>query len=137
MPGPGLLPHQPRPKPRLYSNEEITKLQQATSQLWKPGSLSQLTGRTFVFRFFFVPFTRDMIFGGHVTNIDKKQANLLRPAGQRPVLPAIPGYCSWMALQELGNQRQTALPNYLLRTTQTVIAVQSSANEMDSTAVMR
>src|SRR5260370_24913823 len=43
VPGPGLLPHQPRPKPRLYSNEEITKLQQATSQLWKPGSLSQRT----------------------------------------------------------------------------------------------
>src|SRR5258708_17564026 len=43
VPGPGLLPRQPRPKPRLYSNEEITKLQQATSQLWKPGSLSQRT----------------------------------------------------------------------------------------------
>ena len=43
VPGPGLLPHQPRPKPRWYSNEEITKLQQATSQLWKPGSLSQRT----------------------------------------------------------------------------------------------
>jgi integrase len=43
VPGPGLLPRQPRPKPRLYSNEEITKLQQATAQLWKPGSLSQLT----------------------------------------------------------------------------------------------
>jgi len=41
VPGPGLLPHQPRPKPRLYSNQEITKLQQATSPLWKPGSLSQ------------------------------------------------------------------------------------------------
>jgi integrase/recombinase XerD len=27
----------------LYSNEEIAKLQQATSQLWKPGSLSQRT----------------------------------------------------------------------------------------------
>jgi hypothetical protein len=25
VPGPGLLPHQTRPKPRLYSNEEITK----------------------------------------------------------------------------------------------------------------
>ena len=43
MPGPGLLPHQPRPKPRWYSAEEITQLQQATSQLWKPGSLSQRT----------------------------------------------------------------------------------------------
>ena len=43
VPGPGLLPHQPRPKPRLYSAEEIAKLQQATSRLWKPGSLSQLT----------------------------------------------------------------------------------------------
>jgi integrase len=43
VPGPGLLPRQPRPKPRLYSCEEITKLQQATSHLWKPGSLSQLT----------------------------------------------------------------------------------------------
>ena len=26
VPGPSLLPHQPRPKPRLYSTEEITKL---------------------------------------------------------------------------------------------------------------
>jgi len=43
VPGPGLLPHPPRPKPRLYSGEEIAKLQQATSRLWKPGSLSQLT----------------------------------------------------------------------------------------------
>lgn len=43
VPGPGLLPHQPRPKPRLYSAEEIAKLQQATSQLWEPGSLWQLT----------------------------------------------------------------------------------------------
>ena len=43
VPGPSLLPHPPRPKPRLYSNEEITKLQQATSQLWKPGSISQRT----------------------------------------------------------------------------------------------
>ena len=34
VPGPGLLPRQPRPKPRLYSNEEIIKLQQATSQLF-------------------------------------------------------------------------------------------------------
>ena len=29
VPGPGLLPSQPRPKPRLYSPEEIAKLQQA------------------------------------------------------------------------------------------------------------
>ena len=43
VPGPGLLPHQPRPKPRLYSAEEIAKLQQATSRLWIPGSLSQRT----------------------------------------------------------------------------------------------
>lgn len=43
IPGPGLLPRQPRPKPRLYSAEEIAKLQQATSELWKPGSLWQLT----------------------------------------------------------------------------------------------
>ena len=44
MPGPGLLPaSRPRPKPRLYSNEEITKLQRATSKLWKPVALSQLT----------------------------------------------------------------------------------------------
>jgi hypothetical protein len=31
VPGASLLPRQPRPKPRLYSNEEIAKLQQATS----------------------------------------------------------------------------------------------------------
>lgn len=43
VPGPGLLPHQPRPKPRWYSAEEITELQQATLRLWEPGSLSQRT----------------------------------------------------------------------------------------------
>ena len=43
VPGPGLLPRPPRPKPRLYSDEEIAKLQQATAQLWEPGSLWQLT----------------------------------------------------------------------------------------------
>ena len=43
VPEPGLLPHQPRPKPRLYSAKEIAKLQQATSRLWEPGSLSQRT----------------------------------------------------------------------------------------------
>ena len=37
VPGPGLLPHQPRPKPRWYSAEEITELQQATLRLWEPG----------------------------------------------------------------------------------------------------
>ena len=43
VPGPGLLPHQSRPQPRLYSAEEITQLQQATLRLWEPGSLSQRT----------------------------------------------------------------------------------------------
>ena len=43
VPGPGLLPHQPRPKPRWYSAEEITELLQATLRLWEPGSLSQRT----------------------------------------------------------------------------------------------
>jgi integrase/recombinase XerD len=43
VPGPGLLPSPMRPKPRLYSVEEITRLQQATSELWEPGSLWQLT----------------------------------------------------------------------------------------------
>jgi integrase len=43
VPGPGLLPHLPRPKPSLYSAEDIGKLQQATSELWEAGSLWQLT----------------------------------------------------------------------------------------------
>ena len=43
VPGTSLLPSPQRPKPRLYSNEEIARLLQATSQLWKPGSLSQVT----------------------------------------------------------------------------------------------
>ncbi len=48
VPGPGLLPRQPRPKPRLYSPEEIAKLQQATSELWEPGSLWQLTPHSII-----------------------------------------------------------------------------------------
>ena len=48
VPGPGLLPRQPRPKPRLYSPEEVTKLFAATSRLWKPGSLSQLTAHVII-----------------------------------------------------------------------------------------
>jgi hypothetical protein len=36
VPGSGLLPHLPRPKPRMYSAEEISKLQQGTCQLWEP-----------------------------------------------------------------------------------------------------
>ena len=40
---PAYLPHRPRPKPRWYSAEEITELQQATLRLWEPGSLSQQT----------------------------------------------------------------------------------------------
>ena len=48
VPGPGLLPRQPRPKPRLYSAEEIAKLQRATSELWEPGSLWQLTAYSII-----------------------------------------------------------------------------------------
>jgi hypothetical protein len=48
VPGPGLLPSPTRPKPRLYSAEEIARLQQATSELWEPGSLSQLTPYTII-----------------------------------------------------------------------------------------
>jgi integrase/recombinase XerD len=48
VPGPRLLPGVPRPKPRLYSNEEIVKLQQATLQFWEPGSLCQLTPYTII-----------------------------------------------------------------------------------------
>ena len=43
VPGPGLLPSPMRPKPRLYSAEEIGRLQQATGELWEPDSLGQLT----------------------------------------------------------------------------------------------
>jgi integrase/recombinase XerD len=48
VPGPGLLPRQPRPKPRLYSPEEVARLFAATSQLWKPGSPSQLTAHVII-----------------------------------------------------------------------------------------
>ena len=48
VPGSGLLPHLPRPKPRMYSAEEISMLQQATCQLWEPGSISQLTPYTII-----------------------------------------------------------------------------------------
>jgi integrase len=43
VPGPGLLPSPMRPMPRWYSTEEIARLQQATLELWEPGSLWQLT----------------------------------------------------------------------------------------------
>lgn len=43
VPGPGLLPSPMRPKPRLYSAEEIARLQQATLEIREPGSLGQLT----------------------------------------------------------------------------------------------
>lgn len=48
VPGPALLPSPTRPKPRLYAAEEIARLQQATSELWEPGSLSQLTPYTII-----------------------------------------------------------------------------------------
>ena len=48
VPGPGLLPSPMRPKPRLYSAEEISRLLQATSELWEPGSLWQLTPYTII-----------------------------------------------------------------------------------------
>lgn len=48
VPGPGLLPSPIRPKPRLYSVEEIARLQQDTSELWEPGSLGQLTPYTII-----------------------------------------------------------------------------------------
>lgn len=48
VPGPSLLPSPTRPKPRLYSTEEIARLQRATTELWEPGSLWQLTPYTII-----------------------------------------------------------------------------------------
>lgn len=41
VPGPGLLTRVPRPKPYIYSQEEIAKMQEATLLLWAPGSMRQ------------------------------------------------------------------------------------------------
>jgi integrase/recombinase XerD len=48
VPGPGLVPRPQRPKPYLYTPGEIAALQQATSLLWQPGSLWQLTPCTII-----------------------------------------------------------------------------------------
>jgi len=48
VPGPYLLPSPLRPKPYLYSAQEVARLQQATSELWEPGSLWQLTPYTII-----------------------------------------------------------------------------------------
>jgi integrase len=48
IPKPGLLAEERRPRPRLYSNEEIVRMQQATRTLSEPGSLKQITFETLI-----------------------------------------------------------------------------------------
>jgi integrase/recombinase XerD len=48
IPAPGLLAEERRPRPYLYSAEEIVRMQQATRTLWEPGSLKQITFETLI-----------------------------------------------------------------------------------------
>ena len=48
IPAPGLLAEERRPRPYLYSGEEIVGMQQATRTLWEPGCLKQITFETLI-----------------------------------------------------------------------------------------
>jgi integrase len=48
IPKPGLLAEERRPRPYLYSDEEIVRMQQVTRTLWEPGSLKQITFETLI-----------------------------------------------------------------------------------------
>lgn len=48
IPAPGLLAEERRPRPYLYSSEEIVRMQQATRTLWEPGCLKQFTFETLI-----------------------------------------------------------------------------------------
>jgi len=48
IPASGLLAEERRPRPRLYSDEEIARMQQATRTLWESGSLKQIAFETLI-----------------------------------------------------------------------------------------
>ena len=48
IPPAGLLAEQRRPRPYLYSDEEILHMQQTTRTLWEPGCLKQITIETLI-----------------------------------------------------------------------------------------
>ncbi|HVO80494.1 MAG TPA: tyrosine-type recombinase/integrase, partial [Terriglobales bacterium] len=48
IPASGLLTEERRPRPYLYSSEEIVGMQQATRTLWEPGCLKQITFETLI-----------------------------------------------------------------------------------------
>jgi integrase/recombinase XerD len=48
IPASGLLAEERRPRPYLYSDEQIVRMQQITRTLWKPGCLKQITFETLI-----------------------------------------------------------------------------------------
>jgi integrase/recombinase XerD len=48
IPAPGLLAEGRRPRPYVYSDEEIVRMQQATRALWERGCLKQITFETLI-----------------------------------------------------------------------------------------
>lgn len=48
IPASGLLAEERRPRPRLYAEEEIVRMQQITRTLWEPGCLKQITFETLI-----------------------------------------------------------------------------------------
>ena len=48
IPASGLLTEERRPRPYLYSSQEIVGMQQATRTLWEPGCLKQITFETLI-----------------------------------------------------------------------------------------
>lgn len=48
IPVSGLLSEERRPRPYLYSDEEIVRMQQETRTLWEPGCLKQITFETLI-----------------------------------------------------------------------------------------
>jgi integrase len=48
IPASGLLAEQRRPRPYLYSDHEIVRMQETTRTLWEPGCLKQITFETLI-----------------------------------------------------------------------------------------
>lgn len=48
IPAPGLLAEEHRPRPHLYSGDEIVQMQNVTRILWEPGCLKQITFATLI-----------------------------------------------------------------------------------------
>ena len=48
IPASGLLAEERRPRPYLYSDEQIVRMQQTTRTLWEPGCLKQITFETLI-----------------------------------------------------------------------------------------